>query len=191
MPPKKKRKSECQNVSQDGEAQGIAKRSWKKSKARLTLLDDLENGVLSLDGKEVPAKVAWLTYKELPAFQLVPYDQFRDRLRDHRAQVRTRKEQSTVEEQAFRRDRNLHPQANTNSRGELVFDLSPAKELLRADIKAGIHDRMTPEEFQGSREEYQSFSKRKFKERIYQEIRRNKFISYLEMKRAKERETTW
>jgi hypothetical protein len=61
MPPKKKRKTEYQNVSQDGEAQGIAKRSWKKSKARLTLLDDLENGVLSLDGKEVLAKVAWLT----------------------------------------------------------------------------------------------------------------------------------
>ena len=61
MPPKKKHKTEYQNVSQDGEAQGIAKGSWKKSKARLTLLDDLENGVLSLDGKEVLAKVAWLT----------------------------------------------------------------------------------------------------------------------------------
>jgi hypothetical protein len=50
-----------QHHASKGEAQGIAKRSWKKSKARLTLLDDLENGVLSLDGKEVLAKVAWLT----------------------------------------------------------------------------------------------------------------------------------
>ncbi len=192
MPPKKKRKSESQEASPDEEEEGAVKGSWLKSAARLRLLDDLEEGVLTLDAKKMPAKEAWdVCYKDEPEFKLVEYEQFRDRLNDHRKQVRDKKKRSAVDEEAFQRDRKLHPRSNHNSRGEPVFDLSDAKELLRADIKEGRHDGMKPQEFRETRQEYKSFSKKIFKERIYQEIRRNKFISYLEMKRAKERETTW
>jgi hypothetical protein len=169
----------------------VKKKLWLNSAARLILLDDLEEGILSLDPKDEPAKMAWEFYKDLPEFELVEYNQFRDRLRDHRKQVGDRKKQSAFEEEAFQHDRLLHPRSKHNSRGAPVFDLSDAKELLRADIKEGRHDGMKPQEFRETRQEYKSFSKKIFKERIYQEIRRNKYITYLEMKREKERTTTW
>jgi hypothetical protein len=192
MPPKKKRKSESQEASPDEEEEGAVKGSWLKSAARLRLLDDLEEGVLTLDAKKMPAKEAWdVCYKDEPEFKLVEYEQFRDRLNDHRKQVRDKKKRSAVDEEAFQRDRTLHPRSNHNSRGEPVFDLSDAKELLRVDVREGKNDGITSGQFQASRPEYSIFHKTKFKEHIYQEIRRNKFIYFLEEKREKDRATTW
>eukprot|EP00978_Attheya_sp_CCMP212_P041641 scaffold241219_cov41-Attheya_sp.AAC.1 len=78
MPPKKPK------VHEDG-AQQLP---WKKSAARLRLLGDLQDGILSLDAKELPANDAWeQCYKNVPEFALVSFEQFQDRLRDHRQQV--------------------------------------------------------------------------------------------------------
>jgi hypothetical protein len=71
-----------------------------------------------------------------------------------------------------------------HQRSEPVFDLSPAKLLLRADVMEGKHHRMTPTELKNSRIEYRPFKAKKFKHRIYQEVRRQKFINYLNLKRA-------
>eukprot|EP00978_Attheya_sp_CCMP212_P022623 scaffold67731_cov84-Attheya_sp.AAC.1 len=116
MPPKKKRKSQSQEASQDEEEQGAVKGSWAKSAARLRLLDDLEEGVLTLDAKKIPPKKAWdMCYKDMPEFKLVGYEQFQARLNDHRKQVRDRKERSAVDEEALQHDRMLHPRSNHNS----------------------------------------------------------------------------
>jgi hypothetical protein len=54
----------------------------------------------------------------------------------------------------------------------------------KVDAKEGKRNRMTPSQLQNSRVEYHPFNARKFKHRIYQEVRRMKFINYLEQKRA-------
>jgi hypothetical protein len=57
--------------------------------------------------------------------------------------------------------------------------------LLREDVKNKVHTTMQPSELQASREEYKSFKPEKFKHRIYQEVRRSKWLYYLNLKRAK------
>jgi hypothetical protein len=64
-----------------------------------------------------------------------------------------------------------------------VFDLHPAKLLLRDDVANNRHVGLRPSQLWSKRDEYQEFDKRIFKERIYQEIKRTKFINWMEMKR--------
>lgn len=57
---------------------------WPKSEARNKVLDDLLKGVLPVDAKELSAEDAWeLSYKNMVEFKDVPFEQFKDRLRDH------------------------------------------------------------------------------------------------------------
>ena len=93
------------------------------------------------------------------------------------------------EEEAMVRDRQRFPKKTHNHRGEPVFYYSPAMQLLRQDIIDGVHKRMTIKQLQASRIEYTPFKPKKFKERIYQEIRYQKFMCHLELKRTlKEKE---
>jgi hypothetical protein len=49
-------------------------------------------------------------------------------------------------------------------------------------------ERMTPSDFQATRPEYMLFKPAKFKERIYQEVKRKKYyLYYLELKRVQEK----
>jgi hypothetical protein len=92
-----------------------------------------------------------------------------------------------MEEILYERDKLMHTRQDSNNHGELVFDLHPAKLLLREDVESGGHGRMTPCDFQATRPEYMLFKPNRFKERIYQEVKRKKYSYYLELKRAQER----
>jgi hypothetical protein len=157
---------------------------WRNSAAKEILMDDLQSGVLTTDAAQLPALEAWnICYKHLAEFVGIDYDQFRDRLRDHRLQARKDIHRATLESHSLAHDRRLFPRQAENNRGEPVFDLSDAKLLLRADVKEGKHISNTPAELQHSRVEYHPFNPKKFKERIFQELRRVKFINWLEQKR--------
>ena len=143
-------------------------------------------GVLPVDAKELSAEDAWeLSYKNMVEFKDVPFEQFKDRLRDHRRQMKNGLQCNNIEEEALQHDRKLYPRQLKNSKGELVFDLHPAKLLLRKDVAERKHLMMKPMELQETRPEYLLFDRRKFKERIYQEVRRVKFINWLEISRKK------
>ena len=157
---------------------------WKPSEARKVLFKDLQSGTLAVDQADVSAEVAWDFYRHEPAFVTVVYSQFKDQLRDHRKQVGEDMTRAAQESEALVHDRLLFPRQMENHRGEPVFDLSPAKLLLRADVEEGRHLQMTPSELKLSRVEYAPFDARKFKHRIYQEVRRKKFINYLNQRRA-------
>lgn len=162
--------------------------AWVNSKAKKIILLDLQEGILPLDSAEVSAREAWdKVYGKMIEFQDVPYEQFRDRLNSHRNQVTLLENQSFEGELALAHDRLLHPRQTHNHRGEPVFDLSSAKLLLREDVKNELHTTMDRAELQASRPEYMCFNIKVFKDRIYQEVRRKKFIAYLEAKRAIER----
>jgi hypothetical protein len=89
------------------------------------------------------------------------------------------------EEAAFQNDqaRGYKNTRSHNRRGELIIDLSPIKGLVRDDVKDGKHKGLTPSEFQATRPEYSKVDKKKFKERLYHEIKRKKIIFHWELER--------
>jgi hypothetical protein len=159
---------------------------WRNSKARIVIMQDLIDDILPVEAARISAEDAWPIYKEMEAFATVVFGQFKERLRTHRVQVTAHKIRSAQELAFLVHDQSLlGPRHNVNHRGELVFDLHPAKLLLRADILAGKHLGMTPQELQRTNEAYQMFSVEIFKYRVYQEVRRSKFVNHLKERRAK------
>jgi hypothetical protein len=157
---------------------------WKNSEAREVIMFDLLEGILPLSADAITAEEAWEIYRDLPEFSRVVFQQFKERLRDHRKQITQKKCQTAQELQALAHDQALHPRHSHNERGEVVFDLHAAKRLLQDDIKAKKHERLVPSALQATRPEYILFKPEIFKHRIYQEIRRQKYIFYLNLKRA-------
>ena len=72
--------------------------------------------------------------------------------------------------------------------GELGFDMTPARDLMREDVKQKRHVGLTPSQFQRTRpEDYGVFKAEKFKFFVYQIIKREKYVNWLQQKRAKRR----
>lgn len=159
---------------------------WAKSRSKQIIMDDLIDGTLPLDGRQCPAKQAWERYKNMPEFvaERVLFDQFQARLADHRQQVNKKRKFSNKQHAAYLEHIEKYPRQTHNTRGELVFDVHPAKLLLREDIKNNLHELMTAKELQATRPEYTGFKAKKFRERIQQEIRYQKFIFWLNLDRA-------
>ena len=124
--------------------------------------------------------VAWQFYKQLDGFSNVPFAQFKKQLTAHQSQVRVRKERLGDEEKAFKEFRKLNPRKTHNNKGEPVFDTMPGKMLLCQDIKEGKQLSMAMDSFYISQDEYKCLQQHKFKERVYQETRRQKYINFLQ-----------
>jgi hypothetical protein len=163
---------------------------WRNSSARAVLLQDLEPGGILYQRDNISEEEAWEFYKQLPQFDEVVWSQFQARLKDHRKQAGEQIHRAAQEEQYMIHDRQLHPRQSHNERGEPVFDMSPAKALLREDIKQKLHTTMTPAKLQASKQAYQPFKPEIFRARIYQEVRLQKYFNYLKLKRARELESS-
>ena len=159
--------------------------NWRKSVPRAILLQDLEPGGVLVDMDHLKAELVWGYYKNRPEFCKVVFKQFKDRLAGHRKQASRDRSMARMGDEAAARDRDLIPRETHNARGELVFDMHPAKHLLRMDVSNSVHKIIGPEDMQQSRPAYRLFKYKIFKHRIYQEVRRQKFLHYLELKRKK------
>ena len=166
--------------------------NWRKSEAREVILNDLMELRLPIEEDVMSAEEAWEEmYFPLPEFQNVVFSQFKARLKDHRKQVGRRMGANTFFLDAFRHDqqlmeRGIIPGAGEHDRhGNLIFDRSAAKPLLKGDVIEEKHKEMTPEELHGSRDEYQIWPIETFRRRLRQEICTQKWLYYLEWKRAK------
>ena len=136
---------------------------------------------------DLTALNVWQFYKTLPEFEKVCFDQFEARLETHREQASKNRQLSKRDLKAMEQTQRVNERSAHNSRGEPVFDMSKAKLLLRQDVIDGIHIGKVPSAFQLTRPaEYMRFKPEKFKERLYQEIRRKKFLHHLALKRATE-----
>jgi hypothetical protein len=156
----------------------------------LRVLDDLQAGFLPLYERELSAEEAWeKMYKDEPEFVSVTFNMFKERLKDHCKQVIKLQKRAAFELEAFLHDRTLHPRSEQDRNGNKLFDVSETKYLLRMDIEDGKHLTMTPSQLQYTREEYMAYPLKKFKEKIYQAVKREKYINYLNDKHAKERVT--
>ena len=135
------------------------------------LIEDLVTNMLPLDMTECSADKAWYSYySHLEEFKDVPLEQFREQVSaHHRKQVNGDLGRAIMEEAYYVHDRRLHPQRTTNGRGELVFDLHPAKLLLRDDVANNRHVGLRPSQRWSKREEYMEFDLPIFKECIYRD----------------------
>jgi hypothetical protein len=191
------RKQVQRDATGDGEVR--PKNWWKDSAARQRLIDDLENGDLSLSEKEVSAAMAWDFYKTCPEFSNVAFEKFEGKLKDHRAQVAPQKGRSSLEMDALRHDRKLYPRVTHDSCGKSVWDLSRAKKLLRAYVKdklatmtpADLKIYINPTDLWETREEYKVYDLQIFTHHIYQEIKLQKYFNYRNDKADKERQTKY
>jgi len=157
---------------------------WATSAAKYILLEDLEKGMLGID--EPTAAEAWDNcYSKLPEFADVPFNQFRDRLKGYREKYGKLAHTSASDEAAFHHDRFLYARQDRNKYGKLVFDVHPAKEKLREDVKRGLHKLMDHHQLRNSRPEYLPFSPETIRRRILQEEKRQRFIHHLEEQRTK------
>jgi hypothetical protein len=86
--------------------------------------------------------------------------------------------------EAFRLHRSLHPQQTHDHKGQPIFDVHPAKPLLQEDVRMKRHLEMSPMVLKTTRREYGDFDLQTFRQHIYQEVRRQKFIYFLNVKRA-------
>jgi hypothetical protein len=162
--------------------------TWQSSSARAIILEDLLPGGPLFQCNNVPAAaiLEWYNDKHPNQFDGIVLEQFAARLKDHRKQGLEEYAAAQEEEEYLMHDRKLYPRATHNHRGKPVFDMSVAKELLRADVKNREHEDKTAGELQVTRDEYKQFDPKVFQDRVLQEIRRSKYIHYLELKRAKE-----
>lgn len=161
---------------------GIA---WRKSAARAVLLRDLENGTLPISENYMVSEEAWKIYQTMDEFVNVPFSQFKRQLKAHRQQVHLRKERVAEEETALVEFRQMNPRKRYNNKHEPVFDMTSGKQLLRQDIKDDRHTTMTLGDLQKSRPEYACLTQLKFKDRVHQEIRRQKYFHFLKLKSVK------
>jgi hypothetical protein len=166
---------------------------WRKHPAREIILEDLNYGgwlhdELKEDGDLNLAMVFTIyNHKHPEVFNEIDFSQFKARMEDYMTTNKERRERSNMQHQWMMNDRKLHPRQSRNDRGELVFDLHPAKQLLREDVKAGAHVGMAPKQFQETRAEYREFDRDIFRQRIYQEERYQKYLNWLEEKRTTKR----
>jgi len=158
---------------------------WTKSLSRQMVLDDLENGVVSVDETDSAEDLYYLFYVHTDEFkrEKVLFRQFRDCLRDHREQVKKRQEASQWEMAAFAHDNAIFPTRTHNDRGEKKFYLTPAYRLLAKDVGNKLHQLMTPSQLKASRPEYEEFSNKVFDGRIRQAIRRERMVNWRNDKR--------
>jgi hypothetical protein len=162
--------------------------AWRSCAARAIIMEDLLPGGVLFERDTVSAELLlpWYQDKYPQQFSIVVVDQFIPRLKDHRKQASEEYAVAQQEEEYFAHDRKCYPRKTHNERGEPVFDMSPAKQLLRQDIKDEMHIHYkTSKQLQLSRTEYKPFKPRVFQDRILQAIRLRKYIHYLELKRAK------
>jgi hypothetical protein len=157
---------------------------WQRSAARQVIIDDLKSGVLSPDEEVMSAQEAWDTvYSFLVEFHGVPFQQFKEKLKEHRETWKQRNECAAWDKMAVDHYRNKFRVKTHNHRGEPRFCLDKeAKKKLLKDVKNGRHKRYKPSELRLKRPEYKQYTLTVFRQCIHQTVRRIKFENYLEKK---------
>jgi hypothetical protein len=167
---------------------------WRKHAAREIILQDLNHGGWLYDELEEKGELdlalvfALYNHRQPEIFNEIDFSQFATRVKDYITKDKDRRDRSKIEYAWMVHDQELYPRKLRNDRGELVFDLHEAKQLLREDVKAKKHAHMVPSDFQTTRPEYEEFERDIFRQRIYQEERYQKYSNWLESKRTKKQE---
>ena len=162
---------------------------WQNSKAKKLLLQDLCMGTIPLDSKTMPPCEV---YRQRPEFAEFDgnYKNFPGRLRTARQQIIHKNNCSASDSAALAHDRQIYPKTANNHRGEPRWEGSETEQLLRLDIDASRHKAMSPQQLYQSRKEYyDNYSLSVFRQHIYQEEKRRKFLAHFGSRNTNQRDT--
>jgi hypothetical protein len=115
--------------------------TWRNSIAKGILQEGLNDGTIPIDSNVMSALEV---YSLRPEFQVFPYSQFRDRLRDMRKRTKGSKETSVADSAALAHDRVNHPIRERNERGEMRWEGSQAELFLHRDMELISNHTMRP-----------------------------------------------
>lgn len=164
--------------------------NWGHSEPQAIILEDLRKGLISLDDTVQSAERIWtVMYKDSPKFRDVCFEQFEEKLADHRKQVSSEQSRIGRASHAFEDYRRRYPHRTHNNHGRRMmwFD-TETKALLFDDVKKNKHEGMPPALFHKTRPEYQQYTLDEFRPKIYQTIRTLRWYNWLELKRKENKE---
>lgn len=144
--------------------------AWFGSKAKDIMAQDFIDEILPLEGPINSKDVYDALYADHPDFADFPYDKtlYDGRFQRIQMAVRKQKDFAILDEAALRKDRNVYPIRSHNAKGEPNWRGSEAEYWLKVDMDAGKHLEMKPGELFATRECYQPFGKKRFRDRIDQ-----------------------
>ena len=148
---------------------------WRDSEAKKFLQQDLISGDIPLDSSTLAPQEVYLQRTAFADFG--EYDKFPARLRGLRSQITDKNNRGASDSIALAHDRRIFPKPTHNGRGEPRWEGSDAERLLKLDIDEGKHKTMQPKELHQSRGEFQNYKLKLFREHIYQEEKRCKFLA--------------
>ena len=140
---------------------------WAKSNAKALLRQDLRQGDIPLETKEMPPQDVYIQRTE---FTKYPYNNFRANLQNLRIDIVEDDRRAAEEAAILARDMQIRPLAMANPRGYPRWKGSTAEKLLKKDIDDGKHKMFRPQELRSQRDEYQQFPKDVFCKHIHQEV---------------------
>ena len=150
--------------------------NWQKSDAKKLLLQDLRSGEIPLDSESMTPRDAFFQRPEFAEFG--GYENFPSRLRSARQHIACKNDRAASDCAALAHDRKIYPKPDNNHRGEPRWEGSEAERLLRNDMDEDKHKQMKPELLYNAREEYyKNYPLKVFREHIYQEEKRRKFLA--------------
>lgn len=151
------------------------KESWQNSKGKELLMKDLRSGKVAIKGKG-DAIAVYNSRVEFGGNNIDNQKKFPQRLRAARQKTVELNERSAFDVDAIAHDRVVFPINATNHLNEPRWEGSDAQIFLRNDVSSKLHQNMKPQELHRLRAAYLKFSLKTFREHIYQEDKRQKYI---------------
>jgi hypothetical protein len=153
---------------------------WKKSKARRLLYEDIMASVIPLEAKGVDGNTTMelkVIYEMRPEYSEYIYEKFSERLSSVRSTIKDHDVRAEEDERHILAYARNHPASSFSHKGYIQWEGSEAKELLKKDLKAKLHETLGKEELYHKRcEYYKNFSYETFRKKIYQEVRTAKYL---------------
>jgi hypothetical protein len=146
---------------------------WDKNNPiRLQMHQDIASGLLPAT---MDAMTAWNLRPEYKSINDI--NLFKSRLVGMQKIVQQKIASALQDARDLEHDRQIHPRAACNARGEVQWVDSIAKQLLELDITNRKHEEMTPKELHASRQQYLDDCPMLdvFRGHIHQQVRTNKW----------------
>lgn len=149
---------------------------WQGSKAKDQVAQDMIDNRIPLTGPLNTKEIYDRLYANDPNFKNFPYikERYDSRFKTLRTSLTQLYKEAEYDNKAIEEDLKKIPPAESNIKGELRWDGSPAQALLKEDIDNKLHEGLKPSELRETRDEYKMFNKTVFRKHIYQEVKARK-----------------
>ena len=171
---------ECDDLFKERLSDLRKKQAWQASDAKKYLSESLRKGTLKVeDGVDG----IWQKVKGVCYFQGMECDDtWKRRLKALFDNHEKKSAMAAADEEAVKQFRLAHPIQPEDAFGNQRWDGSQAQKDLREDMANGRHElpqfKGKPSLLWASRQSYRRFTKRQFRDHIYQEKKLTKFLNY-------------